>query len=117
VPSDYPFGLSDDRLDAVIGDMLSGIPGFDNYGRILPELKLTLILIGAQERSRRDADRIGELSLLVAGIVTVIAVVSDRDRRARRKRLITTLVHPPAARHRRAYRSLGHRAGRPVPGR
>jgi hypothetical protein len=45
VPSDYPFGMSDDRLDAVIRDMLTGIPGFDNYGKILPELKLALILI------------------------------------------------------------------------
>jgi len=33
--------------------MLVHIPGFDRHDHLLPELKLTLILIGASERSRR----------------------------------------------------------------
>lgn len=76
VPEGYPFELSDEKLDAVLRDMLAAIPGFDDYRRILPELKLSLILIGAQERSRRNSDRLGSRSLLVAVLAVAVALVS-----------------------------------------
>jgi hypothetical protein len=56
--------------------MLVHIPGFDRYDHLLPELKLTLMLIGASERSRRDADRIGRRLYWVAVIPLAVAVIS-----------------------------------------
>lgn len=66
VPDGYPFQLSDERLDAVLRDMLSAIPGFDRYQALLPELKLQLILIGFQERARRNSERVARQLLIVA---------------------------------------------------
>jgi|KBSMisStaDraftv2_1062788.scaffolds.fasta_scaffold466541_2 hypothetical protein len=63
VPAGYPFQLPDDKLEEALGEMLTEIPGFDEYRAILPELKLTLILIAALDRSRREADRLGRRSL------------------------------------------------------
>jgi hypothetical protein len=68
--------LSDTELDAVLRDMLTAIPGFDQYSRLLPELKLQLILIGYQERGRRNAERFARRSLTVALIAIGVAVVS-----------------------------------------
>jgi hypothetical protein len=76
VPEGYPFKLGDAELDAVLRDMLTAIPGFDEYRRLLPELKLQLVLIGYQERSRRSADRFARRSLIVALIALAVAVIS-----------------------------------------
>lgn len=75
-PEGYPFLLGDARLQAVLRDMIEAIPGFDNYSALLPELKLALILIGSQERSRREADRLGRRLLIVTALATGIAVIS-----------------------------------------
>jgi hypothetical protein len=52
------------------------LPGFDQYRALLPELKLQLVLIGYQERSRRSADRFARRSLVVALIALAVAVIS-----------------------------------------
>jgi hypothetical protein len=75
-PERYPIVLSDDRLQAVLRDMIAGIPGFDHYDALLPELKLALILIGSQERARRDADRLGKRLLVTTVLATLVAVIS-----------------------------------------
>jgi len=36
LPDGFPFELSDDRLDAVLRDMITAIPGFDRYAALLP---------------------------------------------------------------------------------
>jgi hypothetical protein len=56
--------------------MINEIPGFSAYAGLLPELKLTLILIGAEERSRRNADRIGRRILWVAICALAVAIIS-----------------------------------------
>lgn len=76
VPDGYPFQLNDAELDAVLRDMLTAIPGFDKYGALRPELKLQLILIGFEERARRNADRFARQSLKVALIALAVAVIS-----------------------------------------
>jgi hypothetical protein len=76
VPTGYPFELSDKELVAVLRDMLTAIPGFEQYSKLLPELKLQLVLIGYQERSRRNADRFARRSLIVALIAIGVAVIS-----------------------------------------
>jgi hypothetical protein len=72
----YPSELDDAKLDEVISGMLSAIPGFDRYNGILPELKLSLILIGAEERARRDADRVGKRLYYAALAAPVVALIS-----------------------------------------
>jgi hypothetical protein len=42
----------------------------------LPELKLALILIGAQERARRETDRAQRRALWIAGVALTVALVS-----------------------------------------
>jgi hypothetical protein len=76
VPAGYPFQLPDDALKEVLGEMLTEIPGFDEYRALLPELKLTLILIGTLDRSRREADRLGRRSLWIAGAALAVGLVS-----------------------------------------
>jgi hypothetical protein len=49
VPSGYPFRLTDAQLDETLRGMIEEIPGFNEYRAIVPELKLTLVLIGAQD--------------------------------------------------------------------
>jgi hypothetical protein len=76
VCSTYPFELSDQELEHALRQMLIDIPGFDRYDRLRAELKLTLILIGASERSRRDADRIGRRLFWIAVIALAVALIS-----------------------------------------
>ena len=76
VPDGYPFALKDQELEAVLRDMLTAIPGFDKYSALLPELKLTLIFIGAQERARREADRVGRRLFWITAGALAVAVVS-----------------------------------------
>ena len=68
--------ISDARLKAVLRDMIAAIPGFNVYYALLPELKQALILIGSQERSRREADRLGKRLLIATVLATVVAVIS-----------------------------------------
>jgi hypothetical protein len=55
VPSGCPFRLTDAQLDETLRGMIEEIPGFNEYRAIVPELKLTLVLIGAQDGKRRLA--------------------------------------------------------------
>lgn len=76
VPDRFPFLLDDNELDATLRDMIAAIPGFDQYRALLPELKLTLIQIGSQERSRRESDRFARRSLWVALIALAVSVAA-----------------------------------------
>jgi hypothetical protein len=76
VPRDYPFALTDKELKHVLRVMVNEIPGFDRYDYLKPELKLTLILIGALEQSRRHADRLGQRLFWAAVMALVVAVIS-----------------------------------------
>jgi hypothetical protein len=56
--------------------MLEAIPGFDRYDRLLPELKLTLVLIGTLERSRREAEQNAKMLVMGAAGALVVAIFS-----------------------------------------
>jgi hypothetical protein len=47
------------ELEQVVTEMLTEIPGFDEFRRLPPELKLTLDLDWHRDRSRREAERLG----------------------------------------------------------
>jgi hypothetical protein len=53
VPIGFPFELEDEQLDRAIADMLepANWPGFDNFAKLGPELKLALLGAGLKERS------------------------------------------------------------------
>ena len=57
VPQGYPFGLSDDDLKNTLTGMMdpASWPGFDDFGRLLPELKLALLAAGIHEQGRRES--------------------------------------------------------------
>jgi hypothetical protein len=86
VPIGFPFALEDDELDKAISEMLEAAnwPGFDNFGRLLPELKLALLTAGLRERqARREAAsaekalRVAYATLAVSIVALVIAVIAS----------------------------------------
>jgi hypothetical protein len=93
VPEGYPFRLDDDELEETLDGMMdpSSWPGFDNFSRLLPELKTALLLAGLQEHSRRETAelrlltqeasestiRMAKRSLAVAYAALVVALVTS----------------------------------------
>lgn len=84
VPQGYPFATSDADLKATLGGMMdpASWPGFDDFGRLLPELKLALLAAGIQEQARRESAatsarsiRIAYAALGVAAVTLVVSVV------------------------------------------
>jgi hypothetical protein len=88
VPVGFPFKLDDDELERAISEMLErdNWPGFENFGALLPELKLALVAAGLRELAQRDQARSdrrvlqGTYAILavsvIALIVSVIAVLT-----------------------------------------
>jgi hypothetical protein len=93
VPENYPFAMSDEALQAAVGEMLettrsvySGV----SFAKALPELKLAIVMAGLQELSRREtaelrvltakaakaADRASKYALMVAALALLVAVAS-----------------------------------------
>jgi hypothetical protein len=84
VPEGYPFQLSDPQLEEALRGMLDPgcWPGFDDFSRLLPELKLALLAAGLQERARREmalsatrALRVAYCALAVSLATLVVSVV------------------------------------------
>lgn len=84
MPARYPFGLTDSELQSALDSMMdpASWPGFDDFPRILPELKLALLTAGLQERARRESNvsaeralRIAYLALLVALATLVVSII------------------------------------------
>jgi hypothetical protein len=78
VPQGFPFQLNDTELDEALEDMLdpASWPGFDNFSRLLPELKLALLAAGLQERERREAAASARRALTVAYAALVVAAAT-----------------------------------------
>jgi len=84
VPTGFPFRLDDEDLDKALDEMLepANWPGFDDFGRLLPELKLALLAGGINERRAREqaassekALRVAYLTLAVSFVALVVAVI------------------------------------------
>jgi hypothetical protein len=59
VPDGYPFAMNDEALQAALAEMLEttrSVYGGVSFGRALPELKLAIVMVGVQERSRRETE-------------------------------------------------------------
>jgi hypothetical protein len=85
VPTGFPFELDDEALDQALAGMLepANWPGFDDFGRLLPELKLALLAGGLSERRAREqaassekALRVAYLTLAVSLVAVVVAVIA-----------------------------------------
>jgi hypothetical protein len=76
VPVGFPFELQDLELKRALSEMLQGQnwPGFDEFSRLLPELKLQLVASGLQELQRRDNAKTAARSLLVACTALVVSI-------------------------------------------
>jgi hypothetical protein len=86
VPIGFPFELDDEKLDQAITEMLepANWPGFDNFAKLGPELKLALLAAGLRERQQRDqaesaarALRVAYATLAVSLVVLVVAVITS----------------------------------------
>ena len=84
-PTGFPFELDDRELDKAIAQMLEpeNWPGFDDFGRLLPELKLQLLSAGLRERQRREqaastkrALRVAYATLAVSGLAVALGVIA-----------------------------------------
>ena len=84
VPRGYPFDLTDDELRTTLSSMMDpgSWPGFDDFGRLLPELKLELLRAGIEERSRRErlssdvkALRVAYAALVVSAATLLASIV------------------------------------------
>ncbi len=86
VPEGYPIGLNDAELEQALESMLdpSSWPGFDNFERLLPELKTALLMAGLQERARRETvqlrreaarDRRLAYVVLAVAVATLVASI------------------------------------------
>jgi hypothetical protein len=78
VPTGYPFRLADRDLDVALAEMMNPAswPGFDNFGALLPELKLALLAAGLQERQRREMAVSGQRALRVAYAALVVSAAT-----------------------------------------
>ena len=68
VPIGFPFKLDDEQLDRAIADMLepANWPGFDEFAKLGPELKIALLAAGFRERAQRDQAESAARALRVA---------------------------------------------------
>jgi hypothetical protein len=78
VPEGFPFRLTDDELDAALHEMgnVGAWPGYDDFNRILPELKSALLSAGLAERQRRDLAASARHMLAVAKLTLAVVVVT-----------------------------------------
>jgi hypothetical protein len=85
VPIGFPFELDNDQLDRAITDMLepANWPGFDNFAKLGPELKLSLLGAGLRERQQRQqaeaaarALRVAYATLAASVVALIVALIS-----------------------------------------
>jgi hypothetical protein len=86
VPIGFPFELEDEQLDRGIADMLepANWPGFDDFAKLAPELKLALLGAGVRERQQRDqaksaagALRVAYATVAASLVALVVAVITS----------------------------------------
>jgi hypothetical protein len=83
VPVGFPFKLDDEGLERAISEMLEpeNWPGFENFGALLPELKLALVAAGLRELAQRDQARSdrrvlqGTYAILAVSVIALIVSV------------------------------------------
>jgi len=78
IPLGFPFRLDDEQLDQAIEEMLepANWPGFEDFARLLPELKLALIAAGFRERQRRDQAASATQALRAAYAILGVSIVT-----------------------------------------
>jgi hypothetical protein len=78
VPQGFPFRLTDAELEQALGEMgnVGARPGYDDFDRLLPELKSALLVAGLTERQRRDLAASANQTITVARLTLAIAIVT-----------------------------------------
>ena len=78
VPRGFPFRLTNSELDQALREMgnVGAWPGYDDFDRLLPELKSALLMAGLTERQRRDAAASATQTLMVAKITLAVVIVT-----------------------------------------
>ena len=76
--SGFPFELEDEQLDRGIADKLepANWPGFDNFAKLAPELKLALLGAGLRERQQRHQAKSAARALRVAYAIVAVSLVA-----------------------------------------
>ena len=78
VPIGFPFELDDGQLDQAIAEMLqpANWPGFDDFAKLGPELKIALLGAGLRERQQREQAEAAARALRVAYATLAASVVA-----------------------------------------
>ena len=78
VPIGFPFELDNRQLDQAIADMLhpGNWPGFDDFAKLGPELKIALLGAGLSERQQREQAEAAARALRVAYATLAASVVA-----------------------------------------
>ena len=78
VPIGFPFKLDDGQLDQAIAEMLepANWPGFDDFAKLGPELKIALLGAGLRERQQREQAEAAARALRVAYATLAASVVA-----------------------------------------
>ena len=78
VPIGFPFKLDDEQLDQAIAEMLqpANWPGFDDFAKLGPELKIALLGAGLRERQQREQAEAAGRALRVAYATLAASVVA-----------------------------------------
>jgi len=78
VPIGFPFNLDDEQLDQAIAEMLEPAhwPGFDDFAKLGPELKVALLDAGLRERQQREQAAAAARTLRVAYATLASSVVA-----------------------------------------
>jgi hypothetical protein len=78
VPIGFPFKLDDKQLDQAIADMLEpgNWPGFEDFAKLGPELKISLLAAGLRERQQRDQTESAARALRVAYATLATSLVA-----------------------------------------
>ena len=78
VPVGFPFQLDDEQIDKTIQEMLGpeNWPGFDDFGALLPELKVALLAAGLRERQRREQAASAARALQVTWAILAVSIVT-----------------------------------------
>ena len=78
VPIGFPFKLDDEELDRAIAEMLqpANWPGFDDFAKLGPELKIALLGAGLRERQKREQAQAAERAIRFAFATLAASVVA-----------------------------------------
>ena len=78
VPIGFPSKLDDEQLDQAIAEMLqpANWPGFNDFAKLEPELKIALLGAGLRERQQREQAEAAGRALRVAYATLAASVVA-----------------------------------------